>query len=340
VPLANTDIAELLARAGKEAEGHRARAYSSAARAALLWPEEAAALVAAGRSLTELERIGPGLARRVRAWIEEDPAAPEPPPERRDFLSFAAARELVARRGVRLRGDLQMHTTYSDGRNSVAEMAEAAVQRGYDYIAVTDHSKGLAVAGGIDEATLAAQGLEIERVNAELRARGQALRVLRGLEMNLDVAGRGDMDPAALAPLDIVVGSFHSALRRSEDQTARCVAALRNPHVHVIGHPRGRRFNARVGIAADWERVLEVSAEAGVAMETNAFPDRQDLNVELLRVIAATGGWVSIGSDAHNTDEMRFVDIGVAAALRAGIGEDRILNLLGPGELAEWNDRS
>jgi DNA polymerase (family 10) len=173
-----------------------------------------------------------------------------------------------------------------------------------------------------------------------LRARGEGLRVLRGLEMNLDVAGRGDMDPAALAPLDIVVGSFHSALRRSEDQTPRCVAALRNTHVHVIGHPRGRRFNARVGIAADWERVLEVAAEAEVAMETNAFPDRQDLNVELLRVIARTGGWVSIGSDAHNTDEMRFVDIGVAAALRAGIGEDRILNLLGPGELAAWARRS
>jgi histidinol phosphatase-like PHP family hydrolase len=336
VPLANTDIAELLAAASKEADGHRARAYASAARAALMWSEEAADVVTAGRSLTELERIGPGLARRVEAWIEDDSAPAEPPADRYDFLSFAAARARVAQQPLALRGDLQMHTTYSDGRCSVAEMAEAGAGRGYDYVAITDHSKGLSVAGGIDEETLALQRREIDHVNTVLAAQNGGLVVLRGLEMNIDVDGAGDMDPEALGALDLVLGSCHSALRRKEDQTQRYIAALRNPFVDVIGHPRGRRFNARVGIAADWPRVLAVAAEEGKAMEINAYPDRQDLNVELLRIVAATGGWVTIGTDAHNIEEMRFMEVGVAAALIAGIPSDRILNLLGPNEVKEW----
>jgi histidinol phosphatase-like PHP family hydrolase len=336
VPLGNTDIAELLAAAAAEAEGHRARAYASAARTALMWSEEAVAVVAAGRSLTELERIGPGLARRVRGWVEADAAPGEPPPNRRDFLSFAAARALVARQSMALRGDLQMHTTYSDGRCSVAEMAEAGASRGYDYVAITDHSKGLAVAGGIDEATLARQGREIEAVNEALSSQGRGVHLLRGLEMNIDVAGAADMEPDALGALDIVLASCHSALRRKEDQTHRYVAALRNPFVDVIGHPRGRRFNARVGIAADWPRVVDIAAQEGKAMEIDAYPDRQDLNVDLLRMVAATGGWVSIGTDAHNIEEMRFMEIGVAAATLAGIPQTRILNLLGPEQVKEW----
>jgi histidinol phosphatase-like PHP family hydrolase len=326
----------LLAAASKEADGHRARAYASAARAALMWSEEAADVVAAGRSVTELERIGPGLARRVKTWIEADSTPPEPPPDRRDFLSFAAARALVAEQPMPLRGDLQMHTTYSDGRCSVAEMAEAGAGRGYDYIAITDHSKGLSVAGGIDEDTLALQRREIDHVNSALSSNDGDLVVLRGLEMNIDVDGDGDMEPEALVPLDLVLGSCHSALRRKEDQTQRYVAALRNPFVDVIGHPRGRRFNARVGIAADWARVLEVAAEEDKAMEINAYPDRQDLNVELLRILAGTGGWVTIGTDAHNIEEMRFMEVGVAAALTAGIPSHKILNLLGPDEVKEW----
>ena len=334
MPLHNTDLAQLLAAAGVDAEGHRARAYRSAARAALMWSEEAADLVAAGRSLEELERIGPGLAGRVRGWIEDDPPVPEPPPERRDFLSYAHALSVTRVRGPRLRGDLQMHTTYSDGKCSILEMAKRGAALGYEYVAITDHSKGLQVAGGIDEETLAGQGRAIAAVNAELG--NGSIRVLRGLEMNIDAEGRGDMDPAALDDLDIVVGSFHSALRRKEDQTQRYVAALRNPHVGIIGHPRGRRFDARVGIVADWDRVVEVAAANGKALEINSYPDRQDLNVELLRLVAGAGGWVSVDTDAHNTEEMRFIDIGVAAALEAGIAEERIVNLLAADDLVAW----
>jgi histidinol phosphatase-like PHP family hydrolase len=338
MPLANTDVAELLARAGADADGHRARAYLAAARTALLWEEEAADLVAQERPLTELERIGPSLARRVREWIERDEPVPEPPAVRRDFSGFAAARRTLAGapERARVRGDLQMHTVYSDGAETVADMALEGAARGYDYVAITDHSKGLRVAGGIDEATLAVQAEEIAQVNRALSDKGIPLVVLHGLEMNIDLAGEGDMDPAALAGLDLVLGSFHSALRRAEDQTDRYLAALRNPLVDVIGHPRGRKFNNRLGLVADWGAVLEEAAALGKAVETDAFPDRQDLNRDILRIAADLDVWVSIGTDAHDTNEMRFVDVGIAAALEAGVPRGRILNHLSPDELARW----
>jgi DNA polymerase (family X) len=144
------------------------------------------------------------------------------------------------------------------------------------------------------------------------------------------------MELGALAPLDLVLGSFHSALRRAEDQTQRYLAALRNPFVDVIGHPRGRKYNLRLGLQADWGRVADAAAAAGVALETNAYPNRQDLSVELLECVRDAGGWVSIGTDAHDPSEMRFVDIGVAATLEAGIPRDRVLNVLSRDELLEW----
>jgi histidinol phosphatase-like PHP family hydrolase len=338
MPLANTDVAELLARAGADAEGHRARAYVGAARTALMWEEEAADLVAQERPLTELERIGPSLARRVREWIERDQAVPEAPAVRRDFSGFAAARRALARAPERaaLRGDLQMHTVYSDGAETVADMALEGAARGYDYVAITDHSQGLKVAGGMDEATLARQAEEIARVNRALSDEGVPLVVLHGLEMNIGLAGEGDMEPAALAGLDLVLGSFHSALRRAEDQTDRYLAALRNPLIDVIGHPRGRKFNTRLGLVADWRRVLEEAVARGKAVETDAYPDRQDLNRDILRIAAELDAFVSIGTDAHNTSEMRFVDVGVAATLEAGVRPERILNYLSAEELERW----
>jgi histidinol phosphatase-like PHP family hydrolase len=336
--LDNVDIAELLARCGEQAEGHRARAYLSAARAALMWAEEASALLAEGRSLTELERVGPSLARKVTAWMGNEPEVPEPPPMRKGFSSFAAARAIWAAEPSwrPLRGDLQMHTVYSDGKESVADMALEGAARGYDYVAVTDHSQGLKIAGGMDPATLELQGREIAALNEALAADGVDLYVLRGLEMNIDVDGARDMEPHDLAPLELVLGSFHSALRRSEDQTRRYLAALEDPHVDVIGHPRGRRFNQRLGVSAEWPRVIEAAAAGGKALEIDCYPDRQDLSVELLELVRDAEGWVSIGTDAHNRSEMRFIDIGVAAAISAGIPKSRVLNFMGRDELLAW----
>jgi histidinol phosphatase-like PHP family hydrolase len=160
-----------------------------------------------------------------------------------------------------IRGDLQMHTLWSDGSGSIQDMAEAARLRGYSYIAITDHSKGLKIAGGIDEGQLAKQGEEIAAVNEGMRGNAGGFRVLRSVELNLSPMGVGDMDPAALDRLELVLGCFHSALRRKEDQTERYLAALRNPSIHILGHPRGRIYNFRRGLSADWARVFALAAK-------------------------------------------------------------------------------
>ena len=136
-----------------------------------------------------------------------------------------------------------MHTQWSDGSASVQEMAEAADARGYEYIAITDHSKGLKIAGGINEDQLRQQAEEIATVNGTLGAAGKKLRVLRSIEVNLSPAGQVDMEVSSLGELDIVLGCFHSSLRKKDDQTDRYVAALRNPAIQILGHPRGRIYN-------------------------------------------------------------------------------------------------
>src|SRR5205807_10635723 len=132
---------------------------------------------------------------------------------------------------ARLRGDLQMHTHWSDGSGTILEMAAAAAERGYEYIAITDHSKGLKIAGGIDETELAKQRVEIDVLNKANRAARKTLTVLRSIEMNLNPRGEGDMEPKSLRRLDLVLGSFHSSLRTTDDQPARYRAALNNPHI-------------------------------------------------------------------------------------------------------------
>ena len=164
--LSNTEIAELLAQQADTETGIRVRAFRRAARSAFLWPEETSDLVAQERSLTELRSIGPFIEKQIRQWLEMPRQAKEAPAIRRDFLSLAEARRLLDRRPdwpAKLRGDLQMHTGWSDGSGTVAEMAEAAANRSYEYIGITDHSKTLKIAGGIDEDELKRQGTEIAR---------------------------------------------------------------------------------------------------------------------------------------------------------------------------------
>jgi histidinol phosphatase-like PHP family hydrolase len=233
-------------------------------------------------------------------------------------------------------GDLQMHSDESDGRVSFEEMARRGIDMGYSYIAITDHSKGLKIAGGMDEEAFADQGRRIDAFNAELAAQGSDFKVLKGIEMNLSPDGSGDMEPDCLAGLDLVLGSFHSQLRRKEDQTDRYLAGIENPHVDVLGHPRCRIYNFRVGLLADWKTVLTAAADTGTAVEIDAFPDRQDLNVELLEIARDAGCWISMGTDAHTPDEMQYLPVGLAAAISAGIPTDRIINFMTAGELTAW----
>jgi histidinol phosphatase-like PHP family hydrolase len=334
--ITNRDIAELLAVAADVAEGHTRRALRRASRAALLWPIEAVTLVASGRSPTELDRVGPYLARRIREWIDAGTAPPPAPALRQDFLTLTEAQAILSEDPTwasSLRGDLQIHTTWSDGTTSIAVMAEAARARGLEYLAITDHTQSLRIARGLDPDRLNAQACEIDAVNAAMSG---TIRILRAAEMNLDPAGGGDMPSATLAGLDLVLGAFHSALRRTEDQTERYLAALRNPDVHVLAHPRGRIYNFRHGLPADWSRVCAVAATLDKAVEIDAYPDRQDLNVDLLAHARAAGTRVSIGSDAHHPRELDVIVLGLAAARRAGIAPDRVVNFLSADELVAW----
>ena len=338
--LSNTDIAELLAQQAERETGILSRAYRRAARNAFLWPEEVSHLVAQNRSLTELRGIGPFIEKQIRQWFDEAlRRAKSVPALRQDFISMAEARRLLARRPSwpeKLRGDLQMHSRWSDGSGTIAEMADAAKERSYDYIAITDHSKTLKIAGGIDERALKRQGMEIAKVNAALSRSSSQLTVLRSIEMNLNPRGEGDMSPDSLRSLDLVLGSFHSALRTTEDQTERYLAALRNPHVHILGHPRGRIYNFRIGLKADWPRVFAEGARLDKALEIDCYPDRQDLNVKLLKIARDHGTRISLGTDAHHGWQLEFIDLGLAAALRAKIPADRIVNFMSLLKLKTW----
>jgi hypothetical protein len=194
VPLTNAELAELLARQSEIESGILVRAFRRAARNALFWPESASTLLAQNRSLLELSAIGPFIEKRVRNWIENPMRAlGRIPPVRRDFFALADAKYLLKKKPEwekSLHGDLQMHTRWSDGSGTVAEMAAAAGERGYEYIAITDHSKGLNIAGGIDEQALRRQGVEITETNRAILRDGGKLTVLRSIEMNLIVAAR------------------------------------------------------------------------------------------------------------------------------------------------------
>ena len=335
--LTNSGIAELLAREAESAKMPAAKALRRASRRAFLWEEEASDLVAQGRSLTELTAVGPYIASLMKRWIDKPPDLPRPPEIRRQFLTWTQAQSILQRKPSWLqavKGDLQMHTTWSDGEGTLAQMAEAAIARGYQYIAITDHTKGLKIAGGIDEEQLEQQATEIDKINARMRSSG--LTLLRSCELNLSPQGESDMDADVLKGLDLVVGCFHSSLRKKEDQTGRYVAALRNPDIHILGHPRGRIYNFRMGLTADWERVFATAAELDKAVEIDGYPDRQDLSIDLLKLAKKAGCRISFGTDSHGPSQLRFMQYSAAAALKAGIKPDRILNFMPLDRLLSW----
>lgn len=336
--LSNVQLSELLARAAESEEElteQARKAFKKAARSALTWPVSAAALRAAGGSLTELKSIGPYLAYQMSAWLEQPPDVPEAAPSRRDFLSLVEVKESLSG-GPWPCGDLHTHTDWSDGKASLMEMALAAEERGYSYLAITDHAKNLKIAGGLSEERLLAQGQAIRDCNEELRQRGFRVRLLRSSEINFDPHGAPDYAPDILKGLDFAIGAFHSKLRLTTDQTDRYLAALLCPGVDVLAHPRGRIFNHRLGLSADWDAVCRAAAYLGKALEVDGIPDRQDMSADILALAVKHDVWISLGSDAHNTNQLYHLDFALAAALRAGVRAERILNLLTLEELLEW----
>ena len=341
--LSNADLAELLAQQSEREAGILVRAYRRAARSAFLWPDNATEIVAQNRSLTELHSVGPFIAGQIRRWLDNPPQSSAKPPRiRRDFIALADARMLLRKHEAwskLLRGDLQMHTRWSDGSGTIAQMAEVARERGYAYIAITDHSKGLKIAGGIDEAQLREQAAEIAKVNLSIARGGTKLTVLGSIEMNLNPRGEGDMDPRSLSRLDLVLGSFHSVLRVKQDQTERYLAAIRNPQIQILGHPRGRIYNYRLGLKADWLRVFAEAARLDKAVEIDCYPDRQDIDLSLLKLARTEGVRISLGTDAHHPWQFAFIEFGLAAALKAKIPAERILNFMSILDLKSWANR-
>ncbi|SRR6266498_3049128 len=338
--LPNSAIAELLALAAEKAKMPLQKALRRASRKAFLWPDEASLLVEQGRSLTELPGVGPHLNRIIQGWIGTPPPnLPKPPDIRKSFLTLTEVRVILSKAPswmAELKADLQMHTRLSDGSGSIEEMARAASERRYEYIAITDHSKGLKIAGGIDEEQLRMQGEEISRMNSSLQEENSSVSVLRSIELNLNPQGEGDMDGDSLKHLDLVLGCFHSALRKKDDQTQRYLAALRNPDIQILGHPRGRIYNYRLGLYADWIQVFDLAAELDKAVEIDAYPDRQDLSIDLLKLAKKSGCRVSLGTDSHDPLQLRFMDFALAAARIAGLKRERILNFMTRGELLSW----
>lgn len=222
-----------------------------------------------------------------------------------------------------LRGDLQMHTTASDGRHSIEEMARAARKVGYEYIAITDHSKAVTVANGMDEART------LEHMHAIRAAKVNGIRILAGIEVDILKDGRLDLADEVLAQLDIVVASIHSFMSMDRAEiTERMLAAIENPYVQIIGHPTGRILLRRDAMAYDMERILDAASRRGVVMECNAAPDRLDLKDAYLRMAKDRGVRVVISTDAHSIKNLELMRYGVQMARRGWIEKKDVLNAL------------
>ncbi len=249
-----------------------------------------------------------------------------PPELREDRGEIEAAQSgrlpnLVTERDIL--GDLHAHTNWSDGSASVEEIAEAARQKGYRYLLISDHSKGLGIARGLSVERLREQQHEIQRLNS----RYADFRLLHGVELEIRGAGSLDFPDEILAELDMVIASVHSGLRQPREQiTARVVGAMRSPYVDIIGHPLGRILGQREESAVDVHALLDAAAETGTALEVNSIPLRLDLDDIHIRRATQMGVRLAIGSDAHNPGGLDAIAFGVATARRGWAEPQDILN--------------
>lgn len=311
-------------------------------------------LVSANGSLPRIGGIGPGSTRVIREVLETGASrivdeAVQQSAKRVDIerrrtlrgycLSRAEVRRVLNDRSLKgpalgdVRGDLQMHSEWSDGVPTMQEIADAGIARGYTYSAVTDHSHGLKIAGGMSMADAAEQRRTIDRVNAKC---GKRFRLLQGIEANIGADGSLDLSDEEAATFDIVLAAPHSKLRKTEDQTERMLTAVANPAVRILAHPRGRICGSRAGVVANWDNVFDLAAEKRVAVEIDGDPSRQDLDHTLAKRALKRGCVFALDSDAHTTSQFAFVEIAVAHARLAGIPRDRIVNCWPLDRLLDW----
>lgn len=258
---------------------------------------------------------------------------------REGFMSRAAARQVLGQKVAGVvglsdyRGDLQMHSLWSDGAKTIAEMALACAERGYRHFAVTDHSRGLTIARGLSAEAMVAQHHEIDALNESL---GNRMRVLKGVESNILADGSLDVSTDEIGRCDIVLAAPHSRLDEAGDQTDRLLAAVRTPGVHVLAHPSGRKFGKRAGLNVRWGVVFKEAARRNVAIELDGDPSRQDLHYALVCEALDAGCLFAIDSDAHDADELVFSEIALAHARLAGVPPARVINCWPTRTLMTW----
>jgi DNA polymerase (family 10) len=229
-----------------------------------------------------------------------------------------------------IRGDVHMHTDATDGKNTIREMAEAALARGYEYIAITDHTKNLAMTFGLDDARALEHIKHIREVNDEMEGR---IRVLTGIEVDILSDGQLDLSDEVLAQMDVVIASVHSLFNQPEEEmTARVIRALENPYTRILGHPTGRLLLRREGFKINLQAVLRRAAELGVAVEHNAYPDRLDLCDRDLRLAKELGCKIAINTDSHHTSHMEKMRYGIRQLRRAWLTRQDVLNALPTSE--------
>jgi DNA polymerase (family 10) len=235
-----------------------------------------------------------------------------------------------------IRGDLQMHSTWSDGKESIETMLEACAARGYEYFAITDHSKALAMTGGLDAAKLREQWVEI----VEVTDRHSEIRLLRGMEVDILVDGRLDLEDEMLAELDIVLASIHSRFDlEPAEQTERILRAVQHPQVNILAHPTGRQINRRDPMQFDLDAVLQCATENSVAIEINAHPDRLDLNDVHVIQAREHGCSFVISTDAHRVSDLDLMRYGVEQARRGWLEKRHVLNALSYERLVKLLDK-
>jgi DNA polymerase (family 10) len=260
-----------------------------------------------------------------------------PPEMREDHGEVEAAAKGMLPRLIEtedILGDFHLHTTGSDGRLSVLEMARAALKRGRKVIAITDHSVGLGIAGGLDIARHEKQAEEIRRAQETL---GGAITILHGSEVEIRADGTLDYPDEVLAGLDLVVASLHTGLRQPREKvTGRALKAIRNPHVDILAHPTGRLLPDREGADLDMEAVFAAAAEAGVALEINSHPNRLDLDDPHARRAKELGIPIAIDTDAHSEEDLDRLFYGVAIARRAWLGKEDVINAWPVEKLLKW----
>lgn len=328
--------------------------YKRAAAAILRLDVPLTELVGPDGALPRISGIGPGSTRVIREILDtgESPTVEQAIERsdrredierrrqlRRHFLSRAEVRRVLSDPAFagptvqQYHGDLQMHSEWSDGAPTVEEIAEACLRRGYQYAAVTDHSYGLKIAGGISMAEAAQQRRAIDEVNAR---HGQQFRLLQGIEANIDATGQLDLTDDEAGTFEVVLAAPHSRLRRNEDQTDRMLAAIAHPAVRILAHPRGRITGSRAGVIANWEAVFASAAQRGVAIEIDGDPARQDLDHTLASRARDAGCLFALDSDAHTTTQLSYAETALAHARLAGIPAERIVNCWPLDRLLAW----